>query len=311
MIKTAFFGTPEICLPTLRSLYNNPQIQLNCIVTMPDRKAGRGMKMKTPAVAQFALDYNIELIQTARINNEEEFWAQKAKAGIDLIIVFAFAQFLSERILKLPKLGCFNIHTSLLPQYRGAAPIQYALLNGDRETGISIQKMIKKMDAGDIAVAQTVAIDPADNASSLHDKLMNKTPATVSLFIDQIINDTLSFTTQNEADVSFAHAISKKDGQVNFATETLTQIQNRLRAFDPWPGVFCYLNGKQLKILEISPSDISLAPGKCDTSHGFLLVGAADKTIRIKNLQLEGKKPCLDHDLLNGMRTKITLSSRP
>ena len=238
MIKTIFFGTPEICLPTVRALCDNPNIQLDCIVSMPNRKAGRGMKIKTPAVAQFALDHGIELIQTSRINDEEEFWTKKAKEEIDLIIVFAFAQFLADRILKLPRLGCFNIHTSLLPKYRGASPIQHALLNGDAETGVSIQKMIKKMDAGDVAVTSIMAIDPTDNASSLHDKLMNEAPRTTNLFIDQIVNDTLSFTTQDEGSVSFAPAISKKDGRVNFTTETFTQIHNRLRAFDPWPGIF-------------------------------------------------------------------------
>lgn len=307
MIKIIFLGTPEICLPTLQALFSNPHVKLDSVVSMPGRKAGRGMQVKNPSVAQFALDHQIPLLQTSCINNENEFLTQKK--GIDLIIVFAFAQFLSSRVLRLPKWGCFNIHTSLLPKYRGAAPIQYALLNGDAETGITIQKMVRKMDAGDIAIAKTVPIAPEDNAISLHDKLMHEAPKVVNQLIDQIVSDSLSLTPQDEANVSFASVLSKEEGRPQFASETFTQIQNRLRAFTPWPGTFCYLNGKRLKILEIVLSDISVPPGKCNVEHGFLLVGTRDNTIRIKRAQLEGKRPCLDYELLNGIRTKeITIS---
>ena len=307
-MKTIFLGTPEICIPTLQALYSNPHIDLSLIVSMPGRKKGRGLKVQNPPVVQFALENRIPLLQTPCINKEKEFLAQYEREGVDIIIVFAFAQFLSERILKLPKWGCFNIHTSLLPKYRGAAPIQYALLNGDTETGITIQKMVKQMDAGDIAVTKTIPIAPEDTASSLHDKLMDEAPNASNLFIDQIVNNALSLTPQQEHDVSLAYALSKGDGQLRFAAETFIQIQNRLRAFDPWPGVFCYLNGKRLKVLEIAPSDIAIPPGKCSTKQGLLLVGARDQTVHIKMAQLEGKKPCLDHEILNGIRTEVIIS---
>ena len=307
-MKTVFLGTPEIGLSTLQSLHQNSHIDLNYIISMPSRKAGRGMKIKHPVVAQFALDHQIPLFQTDSINKEEEFLTKLESENIDLIIVFAFAQFLSERILKLPKQGCFNIHTSLLPKYRGAAPIQYALLNGDSLTGITIQKMVKKMDAGDIALTQTLPIDPKDNGNTLREKLMNEASKAVTLFINQIIDGSLLLRPQNESDVSFAPSLSKQDGHLRFANETFGQIQNRIRAFDPWPGTFCYLNGKRLKVFSITPSDVVVLPGKCDTGHGFILVGSKDKTIRLKTVQLEGKKPCFDRELLNGIRDKIILS---
>ena len=307
-MKTVFFGTPEIGLSTLQVLYQNPHIDLSSIVSMPSRRAGRGMKIKHPAVAQFALDHQIPLLQTAAINKEEEFLEKLESENIDLIIVFAFSQFLSERILKLPKQGCFNIHTSLLPKYRGAAPIQYALLNGDPLTGITIQKMAKKMDAGDIALTQTIPIDPKDNADTLHEKIINKAPPVITLFINQMISGDLLLVPQSESDASFAPMISKQDGHLQFADETFAQIENRIRAFDPWPGTFCYLNEKRIKVFSITPSDVILAPGKCDTNHGFILVGSKDKTIRLKFVQLEGKKPCLDYELLNGIRDKVILS---
>ena len=268
-MKTVFFGTPEIGLSTLQALSQNPHIDLSYIVSMPSRRAGRGMKIKHPAVAQFALDHQIPLLQTAGINQEEEFLENLESKNIDLIIVFAFSQFLSERILKLPKQGCFNIHTSLLPKYRGAAPIQYALLNGDPLTGITIQKMAKKMDAGDIALTQTIPIGPTDNASTLHEKIINKAPQVITLFINQMIDGDLLLVPQNESDVSFAPILSKQDGHLKFANETFAQIENRIRAFDPWPGTFCYLNKKRIKVFSITPSDVILAPGKCDTRHGI------------------------------------------
>ena len=307
-IKTSFFGTPEICLPTLEALWENPRVELSSIVTMPGRRAGRGMKVKNPAVAEFALEHQIPLLQTARINGEEEFLEQQGREGLDLIIVFAFAQFLSERVLKLPRVGCFNIHTSLLPKYRGAAPIQYALLNGEKETGVTIQRMVKKMDAGDMAVIEKVSIAEEDNAGMLHDKLMKRAPVALNTLIDHIVNDTLVFHSQDESRVSFAHTLSRDDGRLHFSNLTCEQIQNRLRAFNPWPGNFCYLNEKRLKVLEIASSDISVPSGKCQTKQGFLLVGAKDGTIRIKMAQLEGKRPCLDSDLLKGIRTDIVIS---
>ncbi|MCY4644756.1 MAG: methionyl-tRNA formyltransferase [Bacteriovoracales bacterium] len=310
MIKTVFFGTPDICLPTLKTLHQNPHIQLDFIVSMPPRKAGRGMKMKDPPVALFAKDQNIPLLQTNGINKEEEFLSQLEKEGLDLIVVFAFSQFLSSRILSLPKWGCFNIHTSLLPKYRGAAPIQYALLNGDTQTGVSIQKMVKKMDAGDIALSKTVPIHREDNGSSLYEKLKEESALAMDSFVDQITSDSLPLTPQDEAHASFAPTLSKRDGHLQFASHTLVEIENRLRAFDPWPGTFCYLNKKLLKVFELAPapSHSSLSPGECSAKHGFLLVGAKDQTVRLKTVQLEGKKVCSDTELLNGFRHKIHLS---
>ena len=146
-LNCIFMGTPDFSVPTLSAIHNHTQINIVKVVTMPDRKSGRGKKLQAPPVAIYAKENNLPLIQAENINSEEDLLNLEA---VDLIIVIAFAQFLGSKVLALPKLGCFNIHTSILPKYRGAAPIQYALLNGDLSTGVSIQRMVKKMDAGDI-----------------------------------------------------------------------------------------------------------------------------------------------------------------
>ena len=170
-LKTIFMGTPDICLPTLGELNKNSSIELVEVVSMPDRPAGRGQNLKSPDVIEYCKSHNINFFQTANINLENEKIDVWKKQKIDLIIVFAFAQFLGQKILTLPLSGCFNIHTSLLPKYRGAAPIQHALINGETKTGVSIQKMIKKMDAGDIAHSEEVEISSEETGVTLYEKL--------------------------------------------------------------------------------------------------------------------------------------------
>ncbi|MCE3014018.1 MAG: methionyl-tRNA formyltransferase, partial [Proteobacteria bacterium] len=152
-LKTLFFGTPDFSVATLELLQHHPLIELLGVVSMPDRPAGRGQELKSPEVINYAKNIKIPFFQTENINKEEALLETWKNEKVDLIIVLAFAQFLGSKVLQLPLLGCFNIHTSLLPKYRGAAPIQYALWNGDTETGVSIQRMVKKMDAGNIVVS--------------------------------------------------------------------------------------------------------------------------------------------------------------
>ena len=172
--NVVFFGTPDFSLPTLEILASHPSISLVAVVTMPDRPAGRGQELKSPPVAEFAKQHDLRLFQVDNINKSEDVLLALESMNIDFFLVLAFAQFLGSRVLSIPKLGCFNIHTSILPKYRGAAPIQYALLNGDSSTGVSIQKMVKEMDAGDLVHFDEVSIDPIDNGETLFNKLKNK-----------------------------------------------------------------------------------------------------------------------------------------
>ena len=303
-LNVVYCGTPDFSVPTLIELFNNPAINLVGVITMPDRPAGRSLELKSPPVAEFSKTHNIPLFQVENINREPEVLDALEKLDIDFILVLAFAQFLGSRILNMPKLGCFNIHTSILPKYRGAAPIQYALLNGDTSTGVSIQKMVKEMDAGDLVHFDELSIAPDENGESLYNRLKDQAALSTKALIEKILNNQLVYTPQNPAGVSFAPTLKKEDGFLNFKESDYKKIYNQIRALDPWPGTYCFLNGQRLKVFKIEKLQRNLAPGVTSTDHGHLAIGIKDASIRLVSIQLEGKKVCSDTELLNGLKNK-------
>jgi methionyl-tRNA formyltransferase len=306
--RVAFCGTPDFSVPTLDMLSNHPHIDLVKVISMPDRPAGRGMELKSPEVIEFAKAKKIPFFQTENINKEPEMLKALKDAELDFVVVLAFAQFLGSEMLNIGKYGCFNIHTSILPKYRGAAPIQYALLNGDTETGVSIQKMVKKMDAGDLVHFHTVKIAPTENGGQLYTRLKFQAALAMNDLVHKLLQNEVTYTVQDEAGVSFAPTLKKEDGALKFGEQTIDQILNRIRAFDPWPGTYCYLNGKRLKVLEAEQYHAKLSPGKAKNDMGSLVVGCLDGSLRLLSVQLEGKKACSDRELLNGIKTEINLT---
>lgn len=307
-LRVLYCGTPDFSVPTLDMLLHHPAIDLIGIVTMPDRPAGRGQELKSPEVAVFAKAHRLPLVQTENINGEEIALSDWERQGIDAVVVLAFAQFLGKRILALPRLGCFNIHTSLLPKYRGAAPIQYALWNGDSVTGVTIQKMVTKMDAGDIVHEHTVTIAPDENGGQLTTRLKFQAALACNDFINNLVANKITYRPQDESRVSFAPTLKKLDGYLDFATSSTEQIKNRIRAMDPWPGTFCFLVNKRLKVLRVEIVKDKVAAGKVTGDDGRLLVGCTDGTLRLSYVQLEGKKAGTDRDLLNGLRDNLVLT---
>ncbi|MBC7713315.1 MAG: methionyl-tRNA formyltransferase [Rhizobacter sp.] len=303
-LNVVFCGTPDFSVPTLEELFQNPAINLVGVITMPDRPAGRGQELKSPPVAEFAKAHNIRLFQVENINREEEVLKTLETLEIDFYLVLAFAQFLGSRVLTMPKLGCFNIHTSILPKYRGAAPIQYALLNGDTSTGVSIQKMVKAMDAGDLVHFDEINIAPDENGESLYNRLKLQAAVSTKALIEKILNDKIVYTPQNPDGVSFAPTLKKEDGFLNFKESDYKKLHNQVRALDPWPGTYCHLNSQRLKVYAIEKLQRTLKPGETSIEHGFLSVGLTDCSIRLTKVQLEGKKMCTDTELLNGLKNK-------
>lgn len=306
--RVAFCGTPDFAVPTLDLLSNHPHIDLRYVISMPDRPSGRGMDLKSPEVIEFAKAKKIPFFQTENVNKEPEFLEKLKNEELDFIVVLAFAQFLGSNMLNMGKMGCFNIHTSILPKYRGAAPIQYALLNGDTETGVSIQKMVKKMDAGDLVHFHTVAIASTETGGQLYTRLKFQAALAMNDLIHKMLNNELTYTVQDESKVSFAPTLKKEDGLLNFKEKTVAQILNNIRALDPWPGTYCFLNGKRMKVLAAEKYHKKMAAGKSENDLGSLVVGCQDGTLRLTNVQLEGKKACTDRELLNGIKTEIILS---
>ncbi len=278
---------------------------------MPDRPAGRGQQLKSPPVIEYAKKHDLSFTQTANLNQEVEL-IEKLQGQVDLIIVLAFAQFLGNKWLTLPKIGCFNIHTSLLPKYRGAAPIQYALLNGDTTTGVSIQKMVKKMDAGNIVAEKTITICDYDNTASLQTKLQFAAANTLEEFLANVINDSWTEKIQDESQVSFAPEIPKEMGHIDFSKEDKITILNKLRGLSPWPGLYFFLNNKRVKILDCEiptpESFFRLSPGEVKVLHQQLIVGCADGPLRISELQLEGKARTTDLQFVNGIRENLQIT---
>lgn len=306
--RVAFCGTPDFSVPTLDLLANHPHIDLVKVISMPDRPAGRGMDLKSPEVIEYAKAKKIPFFQTENINKDPEMMKELKSLDLDFVVVLAFAQFLGSDMLNMGKLGCFNIHTSVLPKYRGAAPIQYALMHGDTETGVSIQKMVKKMDAGDLVHFHTVAIAPTENGGQLYTRLKFQAALAMNDLIVKLLDNKVTFTPQDEAKVSFAPTLKKEDGLLKFKDKTVAEIINLNRALDPWPGTYCFLNGKRLKVLHIEKYHAKLSPGKSQNDMGSLVVGCADGSVRLSEVQLEGKKACSDRELLNGIKTEIILS---
>jgi methionyl-tRNA formyltransferase len=308
-LRVAYCGTPDFSVPALDLLANHPHIELCYVISMPDRPAGRGMELKSPEVIEYAKEKKILYFQTENINKEPAFLEELKKADLDFVVVLAFAQFLGPDMLTMGKLGCFNIHTSILPKYRGAAPIQYALWNGDTETGVSIQKMVKKMDAGDLVHFHTVPISPTENGGLLYTRLKYQAALAMNDFITKILNNKVTYVPQDESKVSFAPTLKKEDGLLLFEKKTCLEILNLIRALDPWPGTYCFLNGKRLKVLIAEPYHSKIAPGKAKNDMGSLIVGCIDGTLRLNEVQLEGKKASSDRELLNGIKTDINISS--
>jgi methionyl-tRNA formyltransferase len=266
------------------------------------------MELKSPEVIEFAKKMNLPFYQSENINKDIELQNKVTNLKPDLVLVFAFAQFLNSFWLNVAKLGCFNIHTSLLPKYRGAAPIQYAILNGDRLTGVSIQKMVKQMDAGDICYFKTIEIADSDTGGSLYTRLNYLAAIAGEEFIKLISENNLEFKPQDESLVSFAPTLKKEDGFLDFENSESNNLLNKIRAFDPWPGTYFFLTSKRIKVLECRVYPKTIKVGTIQNIMGSLVVGTKTESLQITKLQLEGKKPTTDKELLLGWRDDLILS---
>ncbi len=307
-INVVFLGTPDFSIPTLELLNNHPQINLSHVVTMPSRPAGRGRELTPPPIAEFAIKHKLPFLQTENINLEEDFIKQCKNDKVDLFIVIAFAQFLKQELLDIPTKGAFNIHTSLLPKYRGAAPIQHALLNDESETGVTIQKMVKKMDAGDIVHQHEISIAKTETCSQLYTRLKFLAANSCNDFIIKIIENTLTPKKQDESRITFAPTLQKDDGFIDFTKYTAHQVVCRVRALSIWPGTYCFLGKHRMKIIDASIYDLKLNPNEACCKFGCLVVGCSEGSVRLNTVQITGKKACSDQDFLNGVRDEITIN---
>ncbi|MBW1807609.1 MAG: methionyl-tRNA formyltransferase [Deltaproteobacteria bacterium] len=291
-IPFIFFGTPEFCIDTLDILASAGHIP-TAIVCQPDRPKGRGRKVAPLPVKEWAQTRFIRVIQPNQCKHED-FLDCLIELEPELGLVFAFGQLLPKQLLDIPRLGFINIHPSILPRYRGAAPLQWALINGDSETGVSILKVTPRLDDGDIILQEKVAIDPDENAVELGNRLARLGGELVVQVLDRLAAGNVAAVPQGEDQVIWAPALTKSDGKIDW-NQTTESIHNRIRGVQPWPGAFTHLGEKILKIHKAGPAVVAQTEGRqpgqvIEAAGTSLVVATLDGGLALAEVQLEGKK---------------------
>ncbi|HTP25104.1 MAG TPA: methionyl-tRNA formyltransferase [Anaeromyxobacteraceae bacterium] len=288
-MRIAFLGTPEFAVPPLDALARAGH-EVVCVVAQPDRPAGRGQLPRPPATKMWAQAHGVSLLQPEKIR-DGRLLAELAALVPDILVVVAYGRILGEDLLGLPPFGALNVHASLLPRWRGAAPINWALAEGDRETGVTIMRMDAGLDTGPILLQRVVAIAPADTSETLHDKLAGLGAEAIVEALPLLAKGRLMPVAQDGSVATLARLLRKEDGRLDF-TLPPEKLEARVRAFAPWPGTFTSLAGKLLKIHSARAAEAEgLAPGEARaTGHGILVGCGAGGSLLLAEVQLEGKR---------------------
>ena len=296
-------GTPDFALPGLDEIHRRG-IEIAAVVTRPDRPAGRGKMLTAPPVKERGLELGLEVLQQDNLN-DPGFLDLIKEIGPDLFAVSAYGKFIPDKLLALARYRGINLHPSLLPRYRGAAPIQWALINGDSQTGVTIIEVADKMDAGAIYGQKPVDILPDDNAGLLSHRLAEAGGILLADVIDQIAEDSSCAQPQEESGVTFAPRLAKSDGRINWQ-DSAVDINNRIRGFYPWPGAFTTLSTPKgavsLKIIKAQVLPVAgRSPGEVLESDGeTVIVSTGEGCLQLLNIQLEGKRPLPTANFLRG-----------
>jgi methionyl-tRNA formyltransferase len=302
-MRVLFIGTGEIGVPVLRWLINSEHHELVGVVTQPDKPVGREQRIEPPPVKAALTDRGLPVLQPTRIKNSvEEIRALKP----EVIVVMAYGQILPRTILEIPRIACLNLHASLLPRHRGAAPIQAAIVAGDRETGISAMFMDEGLDTGDVLLQKRIEIAADETGGSLHDRLADVAPAALSDALTQLASGTAARTPQDSSIATYAPKLDREHGRIDW-NESAELIEREIRAFDPWPGAFTMLRDdggreRKLKVFRGSVLD------SCSADPANLVIPTKRGAIRLDEVQLEGKRRMSAAEFLRGYPTSILLA---
>lgn len=300
-LDLVFCGTPRFAVPTLEKLTESGH-RIHLVVTQPDRPKGRGLELVFSPVKQAALQRKLPITQPDRIKSNEEFRSQLGAIQPDAIIVVGYGRIIPQWMLHLPRLGNINLHASLLPKYRGAAPIQWAIANGESITGNTTMRIDSGLDTGDILLLQELAIAPDDTSETLAPKLAAAGADLMLQTLSGLQSGTITPREQDNSQASLAPILKKEDGQVDFSRPA-ADIYNRLRGFQPWPGAYTKFRGKNLQILRAKPAPDGVPQAELMIAADRLLAGCAKNTsLEILELQLEGKKRTPARDFIHGYR---------
>lgn len=301
-MKIVYMGTPDFAVAPLEAILR-AGYEVTAVVTQPDKQKGRGKEVAMSPVKECALKHGIPVFQPDKIKEKDNV-EQLRTYEADIFVVAAFGQILSEEILHMPKYGCINIHASLLPSYRGAAPIQWSILNGEKETGVTIQQMAKGVDTGDILSRVIVPIAEKETGESLFDKLMQAGAELLVETLPQIEQGTIVPVKQNEELATYAGKLEKNMGEIDWA-KSAVEIERWIRGLNSWPSAYTHYKGKTLKIWE---ADVLPARNEKTCPSGTVVgvlkdsfdVLTGDGILRVKSVQLEGKKRMPVKDFLLG-----------
>ena len=304
-MKIIYMGTPDFAVAPLEAIIRAGH-EVTAVVTQPDKQKGRGKEVQMTPVKVCAIAHGIPVLQPAKIKAAEAV-SELSRYPADIFVVAAFGQFLSEEILTMPRFGCVNIHASLLPAYRGAAPIQWAVINGEEKTGVTVQQMAKGMDTGDMLLKKEVIIAPDETGESLHDKLMEAGAELIVEALPLIERGEITPVKQDEDLASYAPKLTKDMGLLNFNSDALS-LERLIRGLNSWPSAYTMYKGKTLKIWEaqVLKDNQGKAPGEImEVDREYFDVAAKEGALRIRSLQLEGKKRMLVKDFLLGYEISL------
>lgn len=295
-MRIIFMGTPEFAVPVLESLINSRH-EVVAAVTQPDRPKGRGKNMQFSPVKECALAHNIPVMQPVNVSVPEVIDELRAYEP-ELIVVVAFGQFVTKKIREMPKYGCINVHASLLPKYRGAGPIQWAVINGEKESGVTTMYMCREIDKGDMLLKDTVTLDPKETGDSLHDKLSMMGGPLLLKTIDQLEDGSAVRIPQCEEESTYAPKLEKTMGNIDWTMDA-DRIERLVRGLNSWPGTFTKIHGKTVKIWDcdvvrqetLTENQAAATPGTVIVSEkDKLIVKAGNGALSLRMLQPEGKK---------------------
>lgn len=299
-MKIIYMGTPDFSVAPLEAILQAGH-EVTAVVTQPDKQKGRGKEVQMTPVKECALSHGIPVLQPVKIK-EPEGVAELKKYPADIFVVAAFGQLLTEEILNMPKFGCINIHASLLPAYRGAAPIQRVIINGEEKTGVTIQQMAKGLDTGDMLLKKEISIDPKETGGSLHDKLSAAGAELIVEALSKIEKGEVVPEKQDDALSCYAKKLDKAMGLIDF-DQNAVSIERLIRGLNPWPSAYTLYKGKTLKIWEadVVPLEKKEEPGTVVfVAKDFFDIATKEGALRVKSLQLEGKKKVAVKDFLLG-----------
>jgi len=302
-MRIVFIGTGEVGVPTLQGLLKSEHDVVG-VVTQPDKPVGRSQQIELPPIKRIPITTNIAILQPPRIKDPHAIEEIRAITP-DVIVVMAYGQILPRAVLEIPKIACLNLHASLLPRWRGAAPIQAAIAAGDQETGITVMYMDEGLDTGDILLERKLDILPTDTGASLHERLAQVAPEALFESLRLLTAKSAPRIPQDNAQATYAPKLKRDDGRIDWS-EPAEVIERKIRAFNPWPGAFIKLGDRNLKVFSASLVNRSGKPGEILRSEKELVIGAGNDALALGEVQLEGKKRMSAAEFLRG----YPLSSR-